>query len=257
MAAIIGFGEFSISPMISGRLGGCDGLLNSVMSAPAMKVRPAPTSTIARVAASSRACVSVLNRPARTTCLSALTGGLSTVMAAISPSFCKPTSVVTGSHPPRWCDSDRRSAESIFARGAGAFHSGTNSAVRKLILQFDGDARNWCICCQRKASKRKRSCGARSIKPARWTGVACGTPRWKRANRRPTALEQTPNRYRTKSICKEIALQRPKSGKFDYLSGPNHPAHSIALEFFTDDEIGEEASELCCSIYKVVYSEPT
>ena len=49
------------------------------------------------------------------------------------------------------------------------------------------------------------------------------------------ALEQTPNRYRTKSICKEIALQRPKSGKFDYLSGPNHPAHSIALEFFTDD----------------------
>jgi hypothetical protein len=49
------------------------------------------------------------------------------------------------------------------------------------------------------------------------------------------ALEQTPNRYRTKSICKEIALQRPKSGKFDYLSGPNHPAHSIVLEFFTDD----------------------
>src|SRR5215470_17216550 len=113
MAAITGFGEFSISPMISGRLGGCDGLLNSVMSAPAMKVRPAPTSTIARVAASSRACVSVLNRPARTTCLSALTGGLSTVMTAISPSFCKPTSVVTGSHPPRWCDSDRRSAELV------------------------------------------------------------------------------------------------------------------------------------------------
>src|SRR5215510_3531730 len=149
MAAITGFGEFSISPMISGRLGGCDGLLNSVMSAPAMKVRPAPTSTIARVAASPRACVSVLNRPARTTCLSALTGGLSTVMTAISPSFCKPTSVVTGSHPPRWCDSDRRSAESIFARGAGAFHSGTssNSAVRKLILQFDGNAstrNHWC-----------------------------------------------------------------------------------------------------------------
>jgi hypothetical protein len=49
--------------------------------------------------------------------------------------------VVTGSHPPGWCDSDRRSAESIFARGAGAFHSGTssNSAVRKLILQFDSD----------------------------------------------------------------------------------------------------------------------
>jgi hypothetical protein len=36
-------------------------------------------------------------------------------------------------------------------------------------------------------------------------------------------------------ICKEIALQRPKTGKFDYLGGPNHPAHSIASEFFTDD----------------------
>jgi hypothetical protein len=122
-------------------------------------------------------------------------------MTAISPSFCKPTSVVTGSHPPRWGDSDRRSAESIFARGAGAFHSGTNSAVRKLILQFDGDARNWCICCQRKASKRKRSCGARSIKPARWTGVRhspleTGQPA-AALHEFEAALEQTPNRYRT------------------------------------------------------------
>ena len=38
--------------------------------------------------------------------------------------------------------------------------------------------------------------------------------------------------------------RRPKIGKFDYLSGPNHPAHSIAFKFFTDDfpvcpEIGE------------------
>ena len=31
------------------------------------------------------------------------------------------------------------------------------------------------------------------------------------------------------------ALRRPKTGKFDYLSGPNHPAHSIAFKFFTDD----------------------
>jgi Methyltransferase domain len=36
-------------------------------------------------------------------------------------------------------------------------------------------------------------------------------------------------------IRKEIALQRPKTGKFDYLSQPNHPAHSIAFKFFTDD----------------------
>src|SRR5438445_11950347 len=36
-------------------------------------------------------------------------------------------------------------------------------------------------------------------------------------------------------IRKEIALQRPKTGKFDYLSQPNHPAHSIAFKFFTND----------------------
>src|SRR6478672_8185194 len=38
-------------------------------------------------------------------------------------------------------------------------------------------------------------------------------------------------------ICKEVALQRPKTGKFDYLSAPNHPAHSMAFKFFTDDAI--------------------
>jgi hypothetical protein len=37
-------------------------------------------------------------------------------------------------------------------------------------------------------------------------------------------------------ICKEIALQRPEAGKFDYLSAPNHPSRSTASEFFTDDE---------------------
>ncbi len=36
-------------------------------------------------------------------------------------------------------------------------------------------------------------------------------------------------------ICKEVAPQRPKTGKFDYLSAPNHPAHSMAFKFFTDD----------------------
>src|SRR5262245_44940735 len=43
------------------------------------------------------------------------------------------------------------------------------------------------------------------------------------------------SRESSKSICKEIALQRPKTDKFDYLSEPNHPAHSMASEFFTDD----------------------
>src|SRR5262249_14318257 len=50
--------------------------------------------------------------------------------------------------------------------------------------------------------------------------------------RRITACD---SRESSKSICKEIALQWSKTGKFDYLSGPNHPAHSIALEFFTGD----------------------
>src|SRR6266487_6399818 len=38
-------------------------------------------------------------------------------------------------------------------------------------------------------------------------------------------------------ICKELAIQRPKTGKFDYLSAPNHPAHAMAFKFFTDDEL--------------------
>jgi hypothetical protein len=36
-------------------------------------------------------------------------------------------------------------------------------------------------------------------------------------------------------ICKKIALEAAKTGKFDYLGLPNHSAHSMAFEFFTDD----------------------
>src|SRR5262245_13269965 len=43
-------------------------------------------------------------------------------------------------------------------------------------------------------------------------------------------------------ICKKIALQQPKTGKFDYLSEPNHPAHSMAFKFFTDDFIALTAN---------------
>ncbi len=46
-AAIVGFWILSIAAMTSARPGGFIGLPNSVMSAPAMKVRPAPVSTIA------------------------------------------------------------------------------------------------------------------------------------------------------------------------------------------------------------------
>src|SRR6516225_1706586 len=45
------------------------------------------------------------------------------------------------------------------------------------------------------------------------------------------------SRESSKSICKEIALQRPKSGKFDYLCAPSHSAHSMVSEFFTDDDV--------------------
>src|SRR5262249_30190441 len=57
-----------------------------------------------------------------------------------------------------------------------------------------------------------------------------------------------------KSICKEIALQRPKTGKFDYLSEPNHSAHSIAFKFFTDDKILERVKgiEPSSSAWKAV-----
>src|SRR5262249_24430654 len=52
--------------------------------------------------------------------------------------------------------------------------------------------------------------------------------------RRITACD---SRESSKSICKEIALQRPKSGKFDYLRAPSHSAHSMVSEFFTDDSV--------------------
>src|SRR6266436_5742491 len=39
-------------------------------------------------------------------------------------------------------------------------------------------------------------------------------------------------------ICKKIALQRSKTGKFDYFRTPNQPARSRDSEFFTDDKFG-------------------
>jgi hypothetical protein len=46
--------------------------------------------------------------------------------------------------------------------------------------------------------------------------------------------------FRFEGILKiEFARKSPskgqKTGKFDYLGVPNHPAHSVAFEFFTDD----------------------
>src|ERR1700675_1754006 len=82
MAATIGFGEFSIAVSTSWRPGGIGGLPNSVMSAPAMKVRPAQVRTIAFTSGSAIALVMHSRMPPRTAALSALTGGLLTVTMA-------------------------------------------------------------------------------------------------------------------------------------------------------------------------------
>src|SRR6185312_8430129 len=72
---------------------------NSVMSAPAMKVRPFAPSTIAFTPASAAARLKFSKMPSRTSCLSAFTGGLSTRMTATSPSRSKLTGPDTNPSP--------------------------------------------------------------------------------------------------------------------------------------------------------------
>src|ERR1700682_168496 len=84
MAAMIGFGEFSIATSTSCRPGGFGGLPNSVMSAPAMKVRPAQGSTNAFTSGSAIALFMHSKIPPRTAALSAFTGGLLTVTMAMT-----------------------------------------------------------------------------------------------------------------------------------------------------------------------------
>ena len=84
MAATIGFGEFSIVSSTSARPGGFGGLPNSVMSAPAMKVRPPQVSTIAFTSGSAMALLMQSKMPPRTAALNALTGGLLTVTMAMT-----------------------------------------------------------------------------------------------------------------------------------------------------------------------------
>src|SRR5215831_4998 len=79
--------------------------------------------------------------------------------------------------------------------------------------------------------ERNRSC---SLVSRRSRGRIAKSPAPSARARRITACD---SRESSKSICKEIALQRPKTGKFDYLSGLNHPAHSMAFKFFTDDYV--------------------
>ena len=75
-------GLFSIAVSTSCRPGGFGGLPNSVMSAPAMKVRPAQVSTIAFTSGSAMALLMQSKMPPRTAALSAFTGGLLTVTMA-------------------------------------------------------------------------------------------------------------------------------------------------------------------------------
>src|SRR3981189_2188396 len=79
MAGTIGFGDSSIPVRTSCRAGGFGGLPNSVMSAPAIKVRPAQVRTIAFTSGSAIALFMQSRIPPRTAALSAFTGGLLTV----------------------------------------------------------------------------------------------------------------------------------------------------------------------------------
>src|SRR5262245_26768899 len=85
MAATTGFGEPSIRSSTEWSDGSTGGLPNSVMSAPAMNVRPAHTMTMACTTPSAVACLIPSWSPLRTCWLSALTGGLSTVRTATRP----------------------------------------------------------------------------------------------------------------------------------------------------------------------------
>ncbi len=85
-AAIVGFFTSSSTAITSISDGGCGGLPNSVMSAPATNVRPAPVRMIASTLASSRAAMTFSRMPLRTPWRSAFTGGLSMVMMATLPS---------------------------------------------------------------------------------------------------------------------------------------------------------------------------
>jgi hypothetical protein len=85
MAATTGLVQFSIFRQASGSEGCCGGLPNSRMSAPAMKLRPAPTISTALAALSASAASMAATRPRRTSTPRALTGGLSMVTTNTSP----------------------------------------------------------------------------------------------------------------------------------------------------------------------------
>src|SRR5258708_4504149 len=80
----MGLPASSMAWVSSASCGGCGVRPNSVMSAPAMKLRPWHAITRARTAGSALACRTASSRPARTAWLRAFTGGLLTVITATS-----------------------------------------------------------------------------------------------------------------------------------------------------------------------------
>jgi hypothetical protein len=94
-AATIGFPLPSIRSSTSCSDGGWGGLPNSVMSAPAMNVRPAHVITSAATPGSATAWLTPSRSPCRTCWLSALTGGLFTVITATRPRRSRSTDFVS------------------------------------------------------------------------------------------------------------------------------------------------------------------
>ena len=86
MAATTGLGQLSMASRARWMPGGAGGRSNSVMSAPAMKVRPVQISTAASTSSSAAMWAMASSSPRRTWWLKALTGGLSITATATEPS---------------------------------------------------------------------------------------------------------------------------------------------------------------------------
>src|SRR5271168_1478287 len=87
MAATMGLAEFSNLPIASSSPGDKGGLPNSVISAPAMKVRPSQARTPTLISGSCASLVAPSIMATRTPTLMALTGGLLIQMMPTSPRF--------------------------------------------------------------------------------------------------------------------------------------------------------------------------
>src|SRR5436309_7148172 len=150
MADTTGFGEPSIRSSTACSPGSTGGLPNSVMSAPAMNVRPAHTITTAWTAPSAAARPSPSCNPLRTCWLRALTGGLSTVSTATRPRVSRSTDWVifamNSSVPILSPRLGRRVPSPATACGAHYFYSrasagGSRDGLRRALLYLAAEPR--------------------------------------------------------------------------------------------------------------------